>query len=110
MSVHLSLLFPTMLRHGLTPDGMLKGTMIPIPKRKLAKDEAHLCTSNLQFGIKQGSSTSLFISMVQETISYYVHNGPNVYGLMLDASKAFDCKLLQPIPNFTGKEIMSIVL
>ncbi len=37
--------------------------------------------------------------MVQETISYYVHNGSNVYGLMLDASKAFDrvnyCKLFR---------------
>ncbi len=37
--------------------------------------------------------------MVQETISYYVNNGSNVYGLMLDASKAFDrvnyCKLFR---------------
>ncbi len=24
------------------------------------------------------------------TVSYYVHNGTNVYGLLLDASKAFD--------------------
>ncbi len=31
-SVHLSLLFTTMLRHGLTPDGMLNGTMVPLPK------------------------------------------------------------------------------
>ncbi len=35
--------------------------------------------------------------MLQETISYYVHNGTNVYGLLLDANKAFDqvnyCKL-----------------
>ncbi len=35
--------------------------------------------------------------MLQETISYYVHNGANVYGLLLDANKAFDqvnyCKL-----------------
>ncbi len=60
------------------------------------KEEAHLCTSNLQFD-KQGSFTSMYTAMVQETISYYVHNGSNVYGLMLDASKAFDnvnyCKL-----------------
>ncbi len=37
--------------------------------------------------------------MVQETVSYYVHNGTNVYGLLLDASKAFDqvnyCKLFR---------------
>ncbi len=30
LSVHLSLLFTTMLRHGLTPDDMLNGTMVPI--------------------------------------------------------------------------------
>ncbi len=37
--------------------------------------------------------------MVQETMSYYVYNGTNVYGLLLDASKAFDrvnyCKLFR---------------
>ncbi len=124
VSVHLSLLFTTMLRHGLTPDGILNGTMVPIQKGRwanlsssdnfraitlssilcklldviiLTKEEAHLCTSNLQFSFKQGSSTSLCTAMVQETISYYVHNASNVYGLMLDASKAFDhvnyCKL-----------------
>ncbi len=63
------------------------------------KEETHLCTSNLQFGLKQRSSNSLCTAMVQKTISYYVHNGSNVYGLMLDASKAFDhvnyCKLFQ---------------
>ncbi len=117
-------MFITMLKHGLTPDGMLNGTMVPIPKGRwanmsssdnfmaitlssilckpldviiLTKEKAHLCTNNLQFGFKQGSSISLCTAMVQETISYYVHNGSNVYGLMLDASKAFDhvnyCKL-----------------
>ncbi len=118
LSVYVSLLFTTMLRHGLTPDGMLNGTMVPIPKRRqanlsssdyfraitlrsmlyklldviiLTKEEAHLCTSNLQFGFKQGSSTSLCTAMVQEIISYYAHNGSNVYSLILDASKAFDC-------------------
>ncbi len=126
VSVHLSLLFTTMLRHSLTPDGMLNGTMVPIPKRRwtnlsssdnfraitlssifcklldviiLTKEEAHLCTSILQFGFKQGSSNSLCTARGQETISYYVHNGSNVYGLMLDDSKAFDhvnyCKLFR---------------
>ena len=28
--------------------------------------------------------------MVQETLSYFVHEKSNVYGLVLDASKAFD--------------------
>ncbi len=113
LSVHIAKLFKAMLRHGLTPDGMLTGTMIPIPKGKwanlstsdnfkainlsgilcklldvviLSKEKVNLCTSDMQYGFKQGSSTA----MVQETISYYVHNGSNVYGLMLDANKTFD--------------------
>ncbi len=65
----------------------------------LTKEKGSLCTSDLQYGFKQGSSTSLGTAMVQETITYYVHNGSNVYGLMLDASKAFDrvnyCKLFR---------------
>ncbi len=56
----------------------------------LNKEEHQLNTSDLQLCFKKGSSISLCTSMVQETISYYVHNGINVYGLLLDASKAFD--------------------
>ncbi len=126
MSVHIAILFIAMLRHGLTPDGMLTGTMIPIPKGRwanlstsdnfraitlsnilcklfdvviLTKEKGSLCTSNLQYGFKQGSPTSLYTAMMQETISYKVHNGSNVYGLMLEASKTFDhvnyCKLFR---------------
>ncbi len=40
---------------------------------------------------------NLYTNMVQERIFYYVHIGTNVYGLLFDASKAFDqvdyCKL-----------------
>ncbi len=36
LSVHIAILFIAMLRHGLTPDGMLTGTMIPIPKGRWA--------------------------------------------------------------------------
>ncbi len=65
----------------------------------LIKEEDKLCTSSLKFGFKHSSSTSLCTAMIQETISYYVHGGSNVYGLMLDASKAFDrvnyCKLFR---------------
>ena len=113
-----------MLRHGIAPAGMLIGTMVPIPKGRwnniglsdnyraitlssifgkildmviLSKEENHLLTSNLQFSFKKGASTSICTAMVQETVLYYVHKGSNVYGLMLDASKAFDrlnyCKL-----------------
>ncbi len=65
----------------------------------LTKESDNLCFSNLQFSLKPGASTSLYTSMVQETISYYVNNGSNVCSLMLDASKAFDrvnyCKLFR---------------
>ena len=49
-----------------------------------------LCTSELQFGFKEGLSTTMCTCMVQETVSYFVHEKSNVYGLLLDASKAFD--------------------
>ena len=31
---HLSILFSVMLRHGCSPDGMLVGTMVPLPKEE----------------------------------------------------------------------------
>ncbi len=117
-----------MLRHGLSPDGMLHGTMVPIPKGMWAnlsssdnfraitlcsilcklldvivmtKTKDNLCTSNLQFSFKPGASTTLYTGMVQDNISYYVNNESHVYGLLLDASKAFDhvnyCKLFRTL-------------
>ncbi len=78
-----------MLQHGLSPDGMLFGTMVPIPKGQWANlsNSDNLCSSNLQFNFKPGDSTSLCTCMVHESIYYYVNNGSNVYGLMLDACK-----------------------
>ncbi len=32
LKVYLSLLFTSMLHHGISPEGMLNGTMAPIPK------------------------------------------------------------------------------
>ncbi len=71
----------------------------------MTKEKDNLCTSNLQFGFKPGfkpgASTTLCTGMVQETISYYVNNESNVYGLLLDARKAFDrvnyCKLFKTL-------------
>ena len=58
-------------------------------------------TSDLQFGFKDGLSTTMCTFMVKETISYYVNNGSNVHVLLLDASKAFDrvnyCMLFQKL-------------
>ncbi len=94
-----------MLRHGLSLDGMLHGTIVPIPKGRWAnvsssdnfraitlssilcklldfivmtKEKDNLCTSNLQFSFKPGDSTTLCTFMVEETISYYVNNESNV--------------------------------
>ncbi|CAL4177332.1 unnamed protein product, partial [Meganyctiphanes norvegica] len=57
----------------------------------------NLLTNDLQFSFKSGSSTTMCTTMIRETISYFVNKGSNVYGLVLDATKAFDrinyCKL-----------------
>ncbi len=36
LNVHIAILFAMMLRHGLSPDGMLHGTMVPIHKGRWA--------------------------------------------------------------------------
>ena len=83
--VLLTLVFTSMLVHGYSPDSMLVGTMIPIPKDKrqlacpsdnfraitlssiiaqlfdviiLSKEQYALATSHLQFGFKQNMSTT----------------------------------------------------
>ncbi len=86
LTVYLALLFTAMLHHGTSPDGMLLATIVPLPKGRWAnlsssdifraitlssifgklldfiipiKEENSLCTSDLQFSFKTGSSTSL---------------------------------------------------
>ena len=55
--------------------------------------------NDLQFSFKPGLSTTMCSTMVRETISYFVNRNTNVYGLVLDATKAFDrlnyCKLFK---------------
>ena len=123
---HLSLLFSAMLRHGCSPEGMLLGTMVPLPKGRwndysksknfraltissllgkvldniiLNLECNNLLTNELQFSFKSDSSTTMCTTMIRETISYFVNKGSNVYGLVLDATKAFDrinyCKLFR---------------
>ena len=41
----------------------------------LTKEEKHLLTSDLQFGLQKGWPTSMCTSMVHEPVSYYVYNG-----------------------------------
>ena len=115
--VLLTLLFNSMLSHGMAPDELLLGTMIPLIKdgrmskqcsdnyRALTigtglsklletvimnKQTDALKTSDLQFGFKEKSSTTMCTFMVLETIEYYKSKGSNVHVMLLDASKAFD--------------------
>ena len=117
ISGYLTMLFTAMIWHGISPDGILKSTMVPIPKGRwtnlgdsgnfraitlgsivgkvleyviMKREERNLGNNDLQFGFKEGLSTTLCTAMVKETVSYFNHEGSNVYGLLLDASKAFD--------------------
>ena len=115
--VIISLLFNCMLTHGIAPEELLLGTMIPLIKDSRGKKNCSdnyraltigtglsklldivirnkqtdaLKTSDLQFGFKEKSSTSMCTFAVVETIEYYKTKGSNVHVLLLDASKAFD--------------------
>ena len=134
--VYISLLFTSMLCHGYAAEGMLKGTMVPLPKVKgtnkadnfraitlssifgkvldliiLVRYNKHLQTSNLQFGFKKGSSTGICTYAVQEVISHYINSDSDVHCILLDASKAFDrlefCALFKKL---TVRQICPTVL
>ncbi len=87
-----------MIAHGMCPKSLPIGTMIHITKVKrqvvcksdnlrdialsiifgkvldwiiLIKEQKSLCTSNLQFGFKEGVFTTQCTYVVNETISYY---------------------------------------
>ena len=106
-----------MLTHGVSSEDFNQCIIIPIPKDKrkslsdsnnyrgialssslnklfeyvlLELTQDFLCSSDLQFGYKEGHSTNLCSFLVGQTIEYYLNNGSNVLALFLDASKAFD--------------------
>ena len=106
-----------MVIHGIAPDELILGTMIPLIKDNRGKKQCsdnyraltigtglsklleivirkqqaeRLKTSDLQFGFKEKSSTTMCTFMALETIQYYTGNDSNVHVLLLDASKAFD--------------------
>ena len=106
-----------MLTHGTAPDELLLGTMIPLIKNSrgnkqcsenyraltigtglsklldiviLNQQAEKLKTSDMQFGFKEKSSTTMCTFMTLETIEYYTSKASNVHVLLLDASKAFD--------------------
>ena len=111
----ITLLFNTMLIHGVCPQQMLQGEMIPLTTVKgtnnsdqfraitldslfcklftfiiLDKFASELSSSDLQLGFKHSSSPSMCYFVLQEIIAYYNgHNAP-IFCLTSDASKAFD--------------------
>ena len=117
LMIMITLLFNSMLVHGIAPDKLILGTMIPLIKDSRASKQNSdnyraltlgtvlskildivilnrqkdvLETSDLQFGFKENLSTSMCSFMVLETIAYYKSKGSNAHVLLLDASKAFD--------------------
>ena len=117
ISVHLSLLFTSMLSHGHMPADLMKTAIVPILKNRqgdtsdknnyrpiaivmalskifelciMRKVETQLITSDNQFGFKREHGTDLCIFTVKSVIKYYnLHSSP-VYTCFLDASKAYD--------------------
>ena len=110
-------LYQCMPCHGYTPDDLLQAVIISIPKDKrgnlnssdnyrgialcnalckvidlwlLSKLELNLQTSELQFALKSGHSTTMCTAFLKEIISQYTSNGSNVYVCLIDASEAFD--------------------
>ena len=111
----LSRLFTALLRHGLIPTALRDATIQPNPKG--SKDptlSANYCgialasslskilewsilttwsnyftTSDLQFGFKSGSSTTLSTGVMKTVINQYLNEGSKVYACLIDASKAF---------------------
>ena len=47
-------------------------------------------TSDLQFGIKSGFSTTLCTGIMKSVINHYLNKGSKVYACLIDASKAFN--------------------
>ena len=113
----ITLLFNAILRHGVAPETLLEGTMLPLVKDKrgrlqdsgnyraitigssvlklfeivlLNKQSFTFQTTNLQFGFKKKSSPVMCSMTAQEVISHYNSNKSKVFAVLLDASKAFD--------------------
>ena len=113
----LTFVINSMLIHGVTPDSLLMSILVPIPKdrrgnlssidnyRAIAISDllskileniivdSHidfLHTSDLQFGFKVNSSTSMCSTLLIESIQFYTERKSPLYVLYIDASKAFD--------------------
>ena len=125
---HISWLMSAVTVHGCLPDSFTGNTVVPIPKghnvnmsdRKNYRGIAlgsifrnlfdnivlqgvgygnNLVSSELQFGFKAISSTSMCSLVFKETMDYYSKNQSSVICTFLDAYKAFDqvqyCRLFK---------------
>jgi len=106
LSVHIAFLFSAIVSHGYVPRDFVTSTVIPIPKKRngnmadsenfrgialssvfgkifdnviLQKYQDKLDTSDLQFGLKQQSSTNMCTTVLKETISYYSPHHSSVF-------------------------------
>ena len=117
LTVHLHLLFNSMIQHGYVPTDFLRGVITPILKDSegdissldnyrgitlshvfsylfehaiLLKTIRYLDSDDLQFGYKKGHSTSHAIYTVKRCIDYFCEHGSHVYASFLDCTKGFD--------------------
>ena len=114
---YISVLFSCMLIHCCIPENFSMSTMVPILKRGagfmtnvknyrgialssllcklfvtciIAKHYENLHSNSLQFAYKPNTSTVQCVSLIVETISYYLDKKRKIFMSNLDASKAFD--------------------
>ena len=92
-----------MFIHGYNADNLLVSLIASILKdlrSSLSKiviiiEEFHCVVqyvrcSDMQSAFKSSHDTTLYTTILKETVSYYLNRGSYIYACMLDASKAFD--------------------
>ena len=117
LTVHLHLLFNSLIQHGYVPTDFLRGIITPIIKDPegdassvdnyrgitlshvfsylfehaiLLKISDCLSSDDLQFGYKKMHSTNHAVYTVKRCIDYFVDHGSHVYASFLDCTKGFD--------------------
>ena len=70
-----------------------------------------LGSDTLQFGFKQGTSTTQCSWLVLETASYFIRQGTPVIATLLDCSKAFDlCRFSTLFKKLIDRDLPPIVI
>ena len=113
----IAIMLTTVRRHGHMPNDLLMAIITSIPKDRganlcssdnyrgislssclakihdiviLKKYGNILATSEMQYAFKVGHGTTMCTLVMKEVIKYYQQNETDVYGVCIDASKAFD--------------------